>query len=153
MAHSWMVCPSRGPGEPGRDHAEFPAVPVSAGAVSGDRVLRRKLFGKILLMGDNGIREEQVLQIPVPEDLETKIDPMSRRHLELLVDRVVDTPADLQFPSQTAYEVQPLLAQILILSAFSSCWTSPSARSISGVCATSPNGNRPSCRQRQRSRR
>lgn len=96
----------------------FPLAQSAPGRYEATVSADGNLFGKIFLMGENGIQEEQVLQIPVPEDLETKLNPMSRRHLELLVDRVIDAPADLRFPSRTAYEVQPFLMQMLLLSAF-----------------------------------
>lgn len=96
----------------------FPLAQSAPGRYEATVSVNGNLFGKVFLTGENGIQEEQVLQIPVPEDVETKDNPMSRRHLELLVDRVVEFPADLRFPSQTAYEVQPFLTQILFLSAF-----------------------------------
>lgn len=95
----------------------FPLSQSAPGRYEATVAASGNLFGKIFLMGDNSIQEEQILQIPTPEDLETKPNPLGRRHLETLADRVVDSPADLRFPSATAYEVQPFLTQILLLSA------------------------------------
>src|SRR5262249_48556689 len=78
---------------------------------------QESLLGKIFLINNGAISEEQVIQIPAPPDLESRPIIKGREFLGRAIGPVIDSTEHLKFPTQGSEEVQPAVSALLKIAA------------------------------------